>query len=87
MNNVLAFGIGYQELILILIVFLLLCGAKRLPELARGLGKSIREFKKATTEIEDNIREAMDEEEKKSVQANNAEKSEPSAPAQNSEEK
>ncbi|PWM29676.1 MAG: twin-arginine translocase TatA/TatE family subunit [Verrucomicrobia bacterium] len=87
MNNVLAFGIGYQELILILIVFLLLFGAKRLPELARGLGKSIREFKKATSEIEDNIREAMDEEEKKSAQVNNSEKSEPSAPAQKTEEK
>lgn len=78
MNSVLAFGIGYQELILILIVFLLLFGAKRLPELARGLGKSIREFKKATSEIEDNIRDAMNEEEKKvsqpsSVQASKSE--------------
>lgn len=52
-------------MILILVVFLLLFGAKKLPELARGLGKSIREFKKATSEIEDNIRDAMNEEDKK----------------------
>ena len=55
-------------MILILIVILLLFGAKRLPELARGLGKSIREFKKATSEVEENIREAMKEEEKKTTQ-------------------
>lgn len=71
MNTILAFGIGYQELILILVVFLLLFGAKKLPELARGLGKSIREFKKATTEIEDNIRDAMNEEEKKTTSVPN----------------
>ncbi len=67
MNTILAFVMpGTQEMILILIVILLLFGAKKLPELARGLGKSIREFKKATSEVEENIREAMKEEEKKS---------------------
>jgi sec-independent protein translocase protein TatA len=49
------------ELILIFLVVLLLFGAKRLPELFRSFGKSIREFKKATSEIEDDIRTAMDE--------------------------
>ena len=44
---------------------LLLFGAKRLPELAKGLGKSIREFKKATSEVEENIRDAMKEEDTK----------------------
>ena len=68
MNTTFAFVMpGTQEMILILIVILLLFGAKRLPELARGLGKSIREFKKATSEVEENIREAMKEEEKKTV--------------------
>lgn len=50
------------EIILIFLVVLLLFGAKRLPELFRSFGKSIREFKKATSEIEDDIRNAMDEE-------------------------
>ena len=51
MNNILAFGMpGGQEMIVILVIILLLFGAKRLPELAKGLGKSIREFKKATNE-------------------------------------
>lgn len=52
------------EIALILIVFLLLFGAKRLPELARGIGKSIREFKKATSEAEQTFRTALEEQEK-----------------------
>jgi len=46
------FGLGWQELLLILIVLLILFGGKRLPELARGLGSGIREFKKALKEEE-----------------------------------
>lgn len=66
MNEIFAFGMpGTWEWIVILLVVLLLFGAKRLPELARGVGKSIREFKKATNEVEENIREAMKDEEKK----------------------
>ena len=53
------------EMILIFLIVLLLFGAKRLPELFKSLGKSIREFKKATTEIEEDIRTAMDEEPEK----------------------
>ena len=56
------FGLGAPEIILILLVFLLLFGAKRLPELARGLGKSITEFKKASSRAEDEIREAINTE-------------------------
>ena len=66
MNILIAFGMpGPQELILIFLIVLILFGAKRLPELARGLGKSIKEFKRATSEVEDDIREAMKEEEPK----------------------
>ncbi len=45
--------IGGQELIIIFLIILLLFGAKKLPELAQGLGKGIREFKKAAREIDD----------------------------------
>ena len=53
-------NIGTTELIIIFFVVLLLFGAKKLPELARGMGKSIKEFKKATSEIEDEVRTAID---------------------------
>ena len=46
------FGLGYQELLIILVIVLLLFGAQKLPELARGLGKSMSEFKKAQAEDE-----------------------------------
>jgi sec-independent protein translocase protein TatA len=47
--------IGGQEMIIIFIVILLLFGAKKIPELARGLGKSMGEFKKARQEFETEI--------------------------------
>jgi sec-independent protein translocase protein TatA len=45
-------NIGWQEILLILLIALLLFGAKKIPELARGLGKGIREFKKGLSEID-----------------------------------
>ncbi len=47
------------ELLIIFFVILLLFGAKKLPELARGVGKAIREFKSAAQNAEDSIQEAM----------------------------
>ena len=44
-------GIGVQELLLILFIVLILFGAKRVPELARGLGKALREFRNASKDI------------------------------------
>ncbi|MCL2791778.1 MAG: twin-arginine translocase TatA/TatE family subunit [Spirochaetaceae bacterium] len=44
--------IGIQQLLLILVIVLVLFGAKKLPELAKGLGSALREFRKATKEIE-----------------------------------
>ena len=48
-------GIGAQELILILLVILLLFGAKKIPEIAQGLGKGMREFRKAMRETQDEL--------------------------------
>ena len=50
-------NIGFPELLVILLIVLLLFGAKRLPEIARGLGKSIQEFKKGVKEVEKNLEE------------------------------
>ena len=56
MNPLFAFGMpGFQEWILILLIVLVLFGAKRLPELARGLGQSMNEFRKAKDEFEREI--------------------------------
>ena len=70
MNHIFCFlgPIGMPELILIFIILLLLFGAKKLPELARGLGKSINEFKKATNEVKDTFEDAVKDEEKKARQ-------------------
>ena len=47
------FGLGYSEIILILLLALLLFGGKKLPELARGLGKGLREFKNGMSNLKD----------------------------------
>ena len=52
----LAFGIpSGQDLIILLVIVLVLFGAKRLPELARGLGQSVNEFKKAKDEFDKEV--------------------------------
>ncbi len=56
--------LGPTELVIILFIVLLLFGAKKLPDLAKGLGKSVSEFKKATTEAERDIQDAIDAEPK-----------------------
>lgn len=53
--------LGGWEIVLILAVVLILFGAKKLPELAKGLGSGIKEFKKATREVTDEISSAMDD--------------------------
>lgn len=47
------FGLGIQELLIIFFIIILLFGAKKLPELASGLGKGIREFKRASREVDE----------------------------------
>ncbi|KPL00493.1 MAG: preprotein translocase subunit TatA [candidate division Zixibacteria bacterium SM23_73_3] len=57
-------GIGAQELLLILLIILLLFGARKIPEIARGLGKSVAEFKKGTKDLEDEIKKEEPEKRK-----------------------
>ena len=61
------FGLGYQELLIILVIVLILFGANRLPELARSLGSSVKEFKKGVNEVnaEDTTAAAKKSEENK----------------------
>ncbi len=62
MNTLFAlFNMGGFEIVLILGVILLLFGAKKLPELAKGLGHGIREFKKATNDVTEEFQKATDE--------------------------
>jgi len=53
--------IGGWEMVVILAVILMLFGAKKLPELAKGLGQGIKEFKKATREVTDEVSNAMED--------------------------
>ncbi len=55
------FNIGGPEIILILLVIVIFFGSKRIPELARGLGKGIKEFKNATSEIQNEIKKSATE--------------------------
>jgi sec-independent protein translocase protein TatA len=61
MNVMFAGWFGGWEIILILAVVLILFGAKKLPELAKGLGTGIKEFKKATREVTDEVQKAADD--------------------------
>ncbi|MBI5817666.1 MAG: twin-arginine translocase TatA/TatE family subunit [Verrucomicrobia bacterium] len=59
MNVILGvWDLGMGQIILILLVVLLMFGAKKLPDLAKGLGQGIKEFKKATRDIQDEVTKA-----------------------------
>jgi len=63
-------GIGGPEMIMILILVLVMFGGKKLPEFARGLGKSVKEFKKAASGVEEEFKRALAEDEAKKYVAN-----------------
>ena len=54
-------SLGPWEIALVILVIIILFGGKRLPELARGLGLGLREFKKAKQEIKDEVKNVTDE--------------------------
>ena len=53
-------GIGPWEILVILFVIILIFGGKKLPELARGLGLGLKEFRKATEEIKDEVKDSKE---------------------------
>ncbi|OGW38706.1 MAG: preprotein translocase subunit TatA [Nitrospirae bacterium RBG_13_39_12] len=65
------FGLGVQELVIILVIVLVLFGATRLPEIGKGIGQAIRNFKKATNEPDE-----IDVTPKKSVSQENKKETE-----------
>lgn len=58
------FGIGVQELIIIAIIALLIVGPKKLPDLAKTLGKGFRDFKNATEGVTEDLKDALKEDDK-----------------------
>jgi len=62
MNTTLLAMLGWPEIIGILIIVLVLFGAKRVPELMRGMGHGIKEFKKATRDVQDEVQRAIEDE-------------------------
>lgn len=63
-------SLGATEIILIVLAILILFGAKKIPELAQGIGKGMKEFKKAVRDVEDDIK-TTDKEIKKEVKDKN----------------
>ncbi|MBI9073411.1 MAG: twin-arginine translocase TatA/TatE family subunit [Melioribacteraceae bacterium] len=58
-------NLGAMEIILIVLVVVLLFGAKKIPELAQGVGKGMKEFKKAIKDVEEDIKSSDTDSEKK----------------------
>ncbi len=63
------FGLGMQELVIILVIALIIFGPRKLPELGRSLGKSIGEFKRASSELRNTIEDEIRVEETKTTVA------------------
>jgi sec-independent protein translocase protein TatA len=63
MNNMLAvFGMGGGEIIFVMAAGLILFGANKIPQFAKGLGQAIKEFKKASSDVSNEIHTAMNQE-------------------------
>jgi sec-independent protein translocase protein TatA len=70
-------GVGTPEMMLIFVIVLVLFGGNKLPEFARGLGKTMREFKKAASGVEEEFKRALEEDERKTNAAQLAASSTP----------
>ena len=66
MTNLLLFGLGLQEIVVIALIVLLLFGGKKIPELMKGLGKGVKSFKDGMKEIDVDDKEVKSENEVKS---------------------
>jgi sec-independent protein translocase protein TatA len=62
-------SIGMPELVIILVIALIIFGPRKLPELGKSLGKSINEFKKASTELQNTLEREIETEERKEKEA------------------
>ena len=56
MMNLLLFGLGMQEIIVIALIILLFFGGKKIPELMKGLGKGVKSFKDGMKEVDDEVK-------------------------------
>lgn len=66
--------LGGQEILIILLIVILLFGAKKIPELAKGLGTGIKEFKKATTDAEKQLDTSAETKKEKEKEKENTQK-------------
>jgi sec-independent protein translocase protein TatA len=66
------FGLGVTELVIILVIVVLLFGASRLPEIGKGIGEAIKNFKKSTSEPPEIDVTPKKDEEKKETKGNNS---------------
>ena len=60
MMNLLLFGLGMQEVIVIALIVLLLFGGKKIPDLMKGLGKGVKSFKDGIKEVDDEVKEVKE---------------------------
>jgi sec-independent protein translocase protein TatA len=87
MSSLFAAFFGGWEIVLILAVVLILFGAKKLPELAKGLGQGIKEFKKATRDVTEEIQSAVDQDDYNSPPPRKIDYSEQKSLPENAESK
>lgn len=69
-------GLGMQELLVIFLIILLLFGAKRIPDIAQGLGRGIRDFKKAMKDTSDEVTKPVSGDDKITKSDNSSDKKE-----------
>lgn len=69
MFSILAFGIGHQEIIIILVIVVLLFGATKIPQLGSSIGQGIKNFKRGMREVKEEEEEAQRKDEQKKLEA------------------